>query len=104
MAWPFLIGRTRNAGYRVVVAPDFMVAKNVGGVLFRIAAGHELPRTHAFMQELRGLPTGRVTAVYRTSVATGLDYDLGGDEPLEDGSGRRILVTEGVILPFGRGR
>lgn len=103
-AWPFLIGRTRNAVYRVVVAPGFMVDRQVGSVLSRIDVGHELPPEHALMHELRGFPGGPVTAVYRTSVAKAVDYGLGGDELLKDGSGRRILVTEGVVLAARRGR
>lgn len=96
-AWPFLIGRTRNAGYRVVVVPEFMAEPASVDALSAAAGDVRLPADAACVREVRGLPFGTVTVVYRSFTPRGGDYGLGvGD--LTDGFGRPIRVTEGVVL------
>jgi len=96
-AWPFLIGRARNAGYRVVVVPDFMADAASVDALSGAARDVRLPADAACVRELHGLPGGAVLVVYRSFTPRGGDYGLGADE-LTDGFGRPIRVTEGVVL------
>lgn len=96
-AWPFLIGRARNAGYRVVVVPDFMADAASVDALSGAARDVRLPADAACAREVHGLPGGTVLVVYRSFTPRGDDYGLGADE-LTDGFGRPIRVTEGFVL------
>lgn len=96
-AWPFLIGRAKSAGYRVVVVPEFMADADSVAALSGAARDLQLPADAACVRELRGLDSGPVTIVYRCLNPHADDYGLG-DGELRDGFGRPIRVTEGVIL------
>jgi hypothetical protein len=78
-----------------------MIEKGVGWALARLAAGDDTQRNNAVLHELRGLPGGPLTAVFRIVTARCEDYGLGDNEPLRDSSGRDIQTTEGVILAQG---
>jgi hypothetical protein len=96
-AWPFLIGRAKHAGYRVVVVPDFMADAASVDALSGAARDVRLPRDTACARELRGLECGPVTVVYRSFSPRADDYGLG-EDALTDGFGRPVRVIEGVVL------
>ncbi|WNV89937.1 hypothetical protein [Umezawaea sp. Da 62-37] len=94
-AWPFLVGRTRNAGHRVVLAPDFMIAEGTTSSLTRISRGG--PDTLEGEVVLDLLPDG-LMVVSRVFVAESADYGVDGTGPLRDGGGRPIRLTEGLVV------
>ena len=99
-AWPFLIGRSRRAGHRVIVAPGFM-ADNPRDVdnLGWLAAGEDTDPGEALITEVRGLSSGPVTAVFRIFSARERDYfEQGGEGFLKDEGGRPIRLCEGIVL------
>ncbi|HKS45032.1 MAG TPA: hypothetical protein VJT49_07910 [Amycolatopsis sp.] len=93
LAWPFLVARTRTAGHRVVVAPDFMVARDTATSLGQVAVGADTPEGEAVVHTAGGL-----AIVSRLFVAGHADYGIDGDGLLRDGSGRAIRFTEGLVL------
>jgi hypothetical protein len=100
-AWPFLVGRAKHAGHRVVVAPDYMTASAIQD-LGKLARGETGPG-EAFIAEGSLGPGGtRATAVFRVFRALHADYFGAGDEPLTDRGGREIRMTEGIVMPVPR--
>lgn len=97
-AWPFLIGRGRNAGYRVVVVPDFMADDESTSALSAATGTVQLPADAACIRELRGLASGPVSVVYRSFNPRGADFGLSDRGELTDGFGRLIRVTEGFVV------
>jgi hypothetical protein len=102
--WPFLIARSRDAGYRVVVIPD-LLSGGTGrtGRTGEIALGSaatpvDLPAGGAAVRELRGLDDGPISIVYRSVKARRGDIGLPDDGPLTDRYGREFSITEGVVL------
>jgi hypothetical protein len=93
--WPFLVARTRNAGHRVVVAPDFLVEQEAESWLGRVSGGEDTPDGHAVLHQS---PDGQFVVVSRVFVAGRADYGLDGDGPIRDRSGRPIRFTEGLVL------
>lgn len=102
---PFLIGRSRNHGYRVVVAPDLMPGRTALAALRSATGGDPTEPGTVLAREITGLTGGPVTVVYR--IVTPLMEELGlrragevedgevEDGELEDRGGRPILLVEG---------
>jgi len=104
-AWPFLIGRSKNAGQRLVVAPASREASGDPRQLLLLARGENGPN-EAFIADvlLGGEGQQAATAVFRVFRARRSDYLGAGDEPLTDSSGRAIRITEGFIVPLPPGQ
>jgi hypothetical protein len=102
LAWPFLISRGRDTGYRTIVAPDFLCNLGRRGLLLEVAGGDIREGDVATYRAILGQGTnvGDLSVVYRTIPARGTDIDIEGDL-LRDRQGRRIALVEGVVL---RGR
>jgi hypothetical protein len=97
-AWPFLIGRTRNHGHRIIVIPDFM-ATPVDAAALRDATGIIDSNPDApTLREVQGLALGPVSVVYWSFLLRGSDYRLGNDAILTDDSGRPIRLIEGLAF------
>lgn len=94
LGWPFLIGRVRGAGHRVVVAPGFMITAGTEAELDAVSgrAGEGEVVTYA-------LPGGQHLAVAVVVAARAADFGLEGEGPLRDRAGRTILLTEGLVIP-----
>jgi hypothetical protein len=105
-AWPFIVGRSRNAGYRVVVAPGFMKdgprddVERIGWLATSDVTGS----AEAIVTEISGLATRPATAVFRNLRGREQDYFPAGRGLLTDSVGRPILLTEGFILELSRER
>ncbi|PRY42715.1 hypothetical protein [Umezawaea tangerina] len=93
-AWPFLVGRARTAGHRVVVAPDFMLKQGTASSLTRISRGPDTPEGEVVVD----LVEGGLLVVSRVFVGDRADYGVDGTGPLRDGSGRAIRLTEGLVV------
>jgi hypothetical protein len=97
-AWPFLIGRTRDHGHRIIVIPDFMTDP-VDAAALRDATGIASPDSgKVVLRELRGLAITPVSVVYRSFLLRGSDYGLGSDAILTDEFGRPIPLVEGLAF------
>lgn len=100
-AWPFLVGRSRNAGHRVVVAPDYLADSGDTAKLGLLSRGETGPGEAYFTQVPFGPDGQPALAVYRVFRARRSDY-LGysgaDDEPLTDREGRDIRITEGFLV------
>lgn len=89
-AWPFLVSRNRTSGYRVVVAPNFMVESGQSSLLANLVVGEPTPKP--VYREVN-LPTlGSISIVYRVVYAEN-DESL-----LTDEFGRPILWIEGLVF------
>ena len=98
-AWPFLCGRSRNAGYRVVVVPEFMADDTSTSALSGATGAVILPADAASVRELRGLASGPVSVVYRSFNPRGDDFGMSDRRgELTDAFGRMIRVTEGFVV------
>jgi Fibronectin type III domain len=96
--WPFFLAATPTSGYRLVIAPDFMIGhKDVLGALR--ASPEHLAGTGSPVA-LREVDTaeGRFCIIYRVSTARMRDFGLGGDEPVTDQAGRHIDIFEGLVF------
>lgn len=94
-AWPFLIGRTKDEDYRLVVIPGFMASQSSAAAL-RASTGGEPGAVR--VREFRLSPGELVTAIYRVRRAVAAEYGIPGDGPLTDSHGRAILLTEGLVM------
>jgi len=89
-AWPFLVSRNRTSGYKVVVAPNFMVESGQSDLLANLVVGE--PTQKPLYREVN-LPTlGSMSIVYRV-VYAGSNGSL-----LNDEFGRPILWIEGFVF------
>jgi hypothetical protein len=103
-AWPFLLGRSKNAGHRIVVAPGYLADGGQPWEIERLARGESSPG-EAFIAEVPHGPGGEpATAIFRVFRATEADFLGPGDNPLTDRGGREIRITEGIVLPLPRAR
>lgn len=90
-AWPFLVGKNRQTGYRPVVIPDILYAANVPGQLdrFRSNQVHSIPVCKVV--DVKGI--GPVTAIYRVTHLTGADGNV-----YTDLQNRPIIWSEGILI------
>lgn len=89
-AWPFLVSRNRTSGYKVVVAPNFMVESGQSNLLANLVVGE--PTQKPVYREVN-LPTlGSMSIVYRVV------YARGNQALLDDEFGRPILWIEGLVF------
>ncbi|TQM38423.1 hypothetical protein [Pseudonocardia cypriaca] len=96
--WPFLVARGRRVGYRVVLAPDFLVRNRQHHLLAEhVGAGPAGPDGRSVVE----LPTtgfGPVVVTYREEHAAAAEL-LPGSEPetLRDRHGRPLELLYGVV-------
>jgi hypothetical protein len=97
-AWPFLIGRTRNDGQRIVLMPDFMTDPDAVTALRDATGPADLEYGTTVLRELRGLAVGPVLVAYKIITPRALDYGLGTEDMLTDKTGRPIRLTGGLVV------
>jgi hypothetical protein len=98
LAWPFLIGRSKHQGYRILVIPDFMTDPAVTAALRDATGMAGRAIGELVLREIQGLPVSPVSVVCRSFPLRGSDYGLGSDEILPDEYGRPIQVIEGIVF------
>lgn len=99
-AWPFVVGRAKRTGYRVVAAPDFMEeCPQTVNALSTATRTVEVPEGSAAVRELIGLTAvGPLCVVYRSVIARDSDYAAEYAEELIDDLGRGIRIAEGLVV------
>lgn len=97
-AWPFLIGRSRLAGQRVVIAPGCLAPDVSLHSLERLARG-ESQADEAYIEDIGPLGgLAAATAIFRVFPARRADFFASGDEVLTDRGGREIRLAEGIVI------
>jgi hypothetical protein len=108
-AWPFLIGRGRRAGYRLLLAPAPLLEAGEQSLLEgAVAPGDRLDEPQMLtVTTRRGQP---LTVVHATRRVTGADLARAGgppdagrveDEPTDE-HGRPLLLLYGYVVPQSR--
>lgn len=98
-AWPFLISSSPNSDFRVVVAPDFITKVNAVREIIR-ASDDSFRTDDGQAIYLRGFRegVGPINIVLRARTGTARMLGRNTDEPLLDGFGRPVWVSEGIVL------
>lgn len=97
-AWPFMVTRGRKIGYRVILAPKFLIDSGAVKALAEMAEYTELPSDTAAERKIH-LPTHEpFLLIYRRFKPHARDIGLPSDAPLVDQAGREFWATEGIIL------
>lgn len=94
--WPFLIGRGRTVGYRVLAAPRFLVERGRAGTLARSVAGTTTEPRTVDLAPVDGV-AAQAAFVSRRLVAR----DVGPTERADptDQHGRPIEILHGFVVP-----
>jgi cell division protein FtsB len=90
-AWPFLVGKNRQTGYRPVVIPDILYAANVPGQLDRFRSNQVHSTPICKVVDMKRI--GPVTAIYRVTHLTGADGSV-----YTDLQNRPIIWSEGILI------
>jgi len=95
-AWRFLVSRGIVLGYRVVVAPDFLIATGESDVVFAAAEeGPGIARNGPALRIVRTASGEQLTLVYQRRPAVLSEPDA---EPLRDRYGRTFSLIEGYAV------
>ncbi|MGW3949430.1 hypothetical protein ACWEKM_00320 [Streptomyces sp. NPDC004752] len=96
--WPFLITRGHRVGYRVIAAPDFLVAARLSGLLFDLAGGSPTGPDRARYRLAVDTPVGHLLVMFTVRLAdsSALGQTAPGT-PLLDEHSRQIPLIEGVV-------
>ncbi|MEU5399130.1 hypothetical protein ABZ348_07510 [Streptomyces sp. NPDC005963] len=98
-AWPFAITRSVKTGFRIVVAPDFLVDAEQHHLLSD-AAGGTVSEDVVYRREFRDRGAVRLWLLYRVVYLRGGDVGLDDDF---DRHTRRTPLIEGVVYRSGPG-
>ena len=95
-AWPFLVARGRREGYRTLLAPEFLVTRDLHEQLAE--SSPSVPSGTLGRAELDRAGVGSLRLVYTTEDLTAAMAD-GSDEtkPLADEHGRPLEMLYGVV-------
>jgi WD40 repeat protein len=96
-AWSFLVSRNQSLDYRTVVAPDFMCAAGIAGLLARVTEGDLTEQGTALYREIHNSKAGDITLIFRIVEARAEDIGTG-NGVLKDLFGREISLIEGIAL------
>ncbi|QJB46518.1 hypothetical protein HGD76_22365 [Dolichospermum flos-aquae CCAP 1403/13F] len=96
--WVFLISRSKNLGFRTIVAPDFMCDARVSSFIESVAGGNVTEAKKAICRQIHNSPVGDLTLVFRVIETTYKDMGIPGDGIIKDSFGREIPFIEGVVF------
>jgi hypothetical protein len=98
--WSFLVARGRRKGYRTVLAPEFLIARNLHSVLSESSDGASMDPDGVRTTELDIPEVGPITVCFRTEGLTSADLDSDGAataEPATDQHGRPLEILYGIV-------
>jgi hypothetical protein len=98
VAWPFLLAASRTSAYRLIVAPDFMLARRAALGALRASPEHLAGAASRVALREVDSSDGRFCILYRVTGDRMRDFGFGGDEAVTDQNGRRIDVFEGLVF------
>ncbi|MEU9253816.1 hypothetical protein AB0D66_18405 [Streptomyces sp. NPDC048270] len=92
--WPFALTRSVKTGFRVVVAPDFLVDAGSYSLLHD-ATGGDVDESAVYVREHRGHGTGPLWLLYRVVHLKAADVGLDGEYAMN--GPRRTPLVEGIV-------
>ncbi|MFI2367991.1 hypothetical protein [Streptomyces sp. NPDC018833] len=92
--WPFALTRSVNTGFRIVVAPDFLVDADRQFLLHDVADG-DTSDDVVYVREYRGHGSQRLWLLYRVVYLKASDVGLDGEYAMS--GPRRTPLIEGVV-------
>ncbi|MEV5597142.1 hypothetical protein [Streptomyces sp. NPDC052496] len=92
--WPFAITRSVHTGFRIVVAPGFLVRYDQHHLLADVTGG-DVSDDHVYLREYRDQGTLSLWLLYRVVYLRGADVGQGGEFALH--GSRRTPLVEGVV-------
>ncbi|MEU5878656.1 hypothetical protein [Spirillospora sp. NPDC047279] len=101
VGWPFLVARGRTVGFRVVLAPPFLVNGRLTGLLMEASATDATLGDALARREVLNSRAGDFIAFFHSVQADRAIVDERAqrpDEALLDEGSRPIILTEGVIF------
>jgi hypothetical protein len=97
-AWPYAVTRGATTGYQAIAGPGFLAEAGQSYVL-EYASREEASEAGAVtVREIRGATPQPLSLAYRVLEARADRYGLGGEDTLEDRTGRAVRVFEGLVL------
>ena len=96
--WVFLISRSKNLGFRTIVAPDFICDAGVSSLIEFVAGGKVTEAKKAIYRQIHNSPVGDLTLVFRVIETTYEDIGIPGNGIIKDSFGREIPFIEGVVF------
>ena len=97
-AWAFLVSRNQSVDYKTIVAPDFIDAAKLRGLLTRVTDSGLTPENTANIRWIQSSTTEDFSIVFRVIKATAADIGESSGAILKDSFGRDIFLVEGLIL------
>lgn len=95
LAYPYLIGRSKNIGNRRVLGPDFAEQRDVARILLQAAKNTGRPK---YLKVTGNSSIGRITFFSLLHEARARDIGADGDDVLRDNVGRPIFLVRGLIF------
>ncbi len=97
--WAFLVARGHQAGYHLLLAPDFITANREYGLLLDEIQGEIPAQAPARVTDIVGPASGPLCLVHRTIRATQADVGATGNPaaPLLDRAGRPLVLAYGFV-------
>lgn len=92
--WPFALTRSVNTGFRVVVAPEFLVDEDRYALLHDVTSG-DVTEDAVYRREYRGPRSETLWLLYRVVHLKAADVGLDGDYAMS--GPRRTPLIEGVV-------
>ncbi|GIG88237.1 PASTA domain-containing protein [Plantactinospora endophytica] len=103
--WPFLVGRGRDAGYRMLLTPRPVADADDSAALLAVVTGEVPEDAPPVVTVLDPRPGGELCVVYRTlrpSAADAGTTGAGRPVPLLDRAGRPLVLAYGFVCRGGR--
>ncbi len=98
--WPFLIGSSPDIDYCLIVRPSFIDELDIGDLIINISSNKREEKVYLSTIALKN--ARKITFLFRKRYALESDLDnKKQDNILEDRFGRKLLLTEGIILRNG---
>ncbi|MTJ06347.1 WD40 repeat domain-containing protein [Anabaena sp. UHCC 0204] len=96
--WVFLVSRSKNLGFRTIVAPDFMCDARVSSLIESVAGGKTTEAKKAIYRQIHNSAVGNLTLVFRVVETTYEDIEIEGNGKIKDSFGREIKFIEGIVF------
>ena len=97
-AWVFLVSRNQSVDYQTVVAPDFIDAAKLRGLLTKVTDSDLTPPAQANIRWIRSSTTNNFSIVFRVIKARATDIGEASGDILTDSFGRAIYLVEGLVF------
>lgn len=97
-AWAFLVSRNQSVDYKNIVAPGFIDAAKLRGLLTRVTDSDLTPPNRANIRWIQNSAAGNFSIVFRVIKAREADIGEPSGNILKDSFGRDIIFVEGLIF------